>query len=139
MTSPWSLYLGVTIGGLLHHITILPSLVSTDAGGDIHFICHVTPQYHPFEVPYIFMGESCSQQITALENLVAIDILIFERKNASSKHECYKYLLPLKNLIDWVTTRSQPKKCTFWKSVQNENKTFLPLMTIETSWTKKVV
>ena len=127
MTSPWSLYLGVTIGGLLHHITILPSLVSIHASGDIHFTCHVTPQYHPFEVSCIFMGESCSQQITALDSLVAIGILIFKRKNASSKYESYKYLQPLKNLIDWVTTRSQPK------SVQNKKKTFLPLMKIETS------
>ena len=127
MTSPWSLYLGVTIGSLLHHISILPSLVSIHAGGDIHFICHVTPQYYPFEVSCIFMGESFSQQITALDSLVAITILIFKRKNASSKHESYKYLLPLKNLPDWVRTRSQPK------SVQNKKKTFLPIMKIETS------
>ena len=56
---------------LLHHISILPSLVFIQAGGDIHFICHVTPQYHPFKALCIFMGQSCFQEIAALESLVA--------------------------------------------------------------------
>ena len=60
------------------------------------------------------------------------------------KHESYKHVLPLKNLIDWVTTRWE-KKChnlknlNFEKKYSNFKKAFLPLMTIETSWAKKFV
>ena len=40
------------------------------AGGDMYFAYHVTPQDHFIEVPYIFMGESSLQQVTALKSSV---------------------------------------------------------------------
>ena len=49
-----------------------------------------------------------------------------EMKNASSKHEYYKYVLPLKNWVDWKTTRrekmSQSQKCRFWKKMPKNKK-----------------
>ena len=51
----------------------------------MYFICHVTPQNHSAEMPFISMGEISSQLVTTLISLVAIAILIVKRKNASWK------------------------------------------------------
>ena len=46
---------------------------------------HMTPQDHLIEVSSIFMGESPSQHVSTLKRLVAIDILVVKRKDASPK------------------------------------------------------
>ena len=86
--------------------------------------------------------------------LLIIGILIVSRKkNALSKTRTYKYVLPLKSWVDWITTRqakmSQPQKCmrNFEKKCPENKKHIFPLMItfynftlkIETSWAKKVV
>ena len=102
----------------------------------------------------VIMGEGSSQHVTTLKSLVTIGILIIKRKNAShQKHESYKYGMPLKNWVDWITTRRE-KNVANTKMVHFEKKcpeikktTYFPLMTtfynftlkIETSWTKKVL
>ena len=69
------------------------------------------------------------------------------------KHKSYKFVLPLKNWVDWITTR-QEEKCHNLKNVYFEKKCLkiflkkhiFPLMTIfygftrktETSWAKKI-
>ena len=68
------------------------------------------------------------------------------------KHEPYKYVLPLKNWADWITTRRekmpQCQKSKFWKKfVQNLKNIIVSLLTtfynfdlkIESGWAKKVV
>ena len=70
------------------------------------------------------------------------------------KHESYKYVLPLKNWVDWITTRQEKNVTTskmyiLRRSAQKLKKKqhIFPLMTncydftlkIETSWAKKVV
>ena len=95
-----------------------------------------------------YLWVSSSQYVTTLKSLVAIGVLIVKRKNVSS----YKYVVPLKNWVDWITTRrekiSQSQKCTLWKKSTPKLKHIIfPLMTtlynfalkIETSWAKKVV
>ena len=62
----------------------------------------------------------------------ATGILIVKRgKMLHQKHESYKYVLPLQNWVDWITTRrekmSQPEKCTFLKKASKNWKTlFFP-------------
>ena len=51
----------------------------------MYFICHVTKQDHSVEMSCVFMGESSLPHVTTLESLVAIEILIVKRKNASPK------------------------------------------------------
>ena len=67
------------------------------------------------------MGESSSQHVTTLKSLVTIVILIVRGKMLHQKNGSYKYVPPLKNLVDWTTTRqeklSQPQKCVFWEEV----------------------
>ena len=76
------------------------------AGGDMYFICHVTQQDHSVEMSCVFMGESPLPHVTTLKSLVIIGILIVKRKNASSKTS-YKYILTLKNWVDWITTKGE--------------------------------
>ena len=90
------------------------------AGGDMYFICHVTQQDHSVEMSCIFMGESSSSHVTTLNRLVTIGILIVKRKNASSKTS-YKYVVTLKNWVDWITTRRE-KNVTNTKMVHFEKK-----------------
>ena len=71
----------------------------------MYFTFHVTPQNHSFEMPYIFMGEIISQHVTTLKSLVTIEILIVRGKMLHQKRGSYKYVLPLKNWVDWTTTR----------------------------------
>ena len=52
--------------------------------------------------------------------MVTIDILIFKRKNASSKTS-YNYLLTPKNWVDWITNKQQ-KNIGTTKMVHFENK-----------------
>ena len=67
----------------------------------MYFIYYVTSQNHSIEVPYIFMGESCSHHATILEGLAAIGFLIVKRKKLHQKYEFYKSVQPLKN---WAGT-----------------------------------
>ena len=69
------------------------------------------------------------------------------------KHESYKYVLPLKNKVDWITASqektSQTQKWYIfrWSSHKLWKKYICPLMTtfynftfkVETSWAKKVL
>ena len=80
----------------------------------MHFICHMTPQNHSVEMSFIFMGNGTSQHVTNLKSLVTIGILIIWGKMLHQKCGSYKYVLPLKNWIDWTTTRRQ-------KNVTNSN------------------
>ena len=68
------------------------------------------------------------------------------------KHESYKYVLPQKKWVDWLTTRQEKnvtnsKMCILKKMCPKIKKIFFPLVTtfynfalkIETSWAKRVV
>ena len=78
------------------------------AGGDIYLMCPLTQQDHSVEMSCVFMGESSSPHVTTLKSFVIMGILIVKRKNASSK-TFYNYVLTLKHLVDWVTTRREKK------------------------------
>ena len=93
---------------------------TSSAGRDMYFICHVTQQDHFVHMPYVFLSEGSSPHITTLKNLMTISILKVKRKNASSKTS-YKYVLTLKNCVDWITTRRE-KNLTNTKIVHFENK-----------------
>ena len=71
-----------------------------DMGGDMCFIFHVTQQDHSVEMSCVFMGESSLQHVTTVKSLVAIGILIVRGKMLDQKHESYKYVVLLKNLVD---------------------------------------
>ena len=92
----------------------------------MYFICHVTPQGYSDVLSCILICESSSQHVTTLKNLLTIDILIVDRKMLHQKHESYKYLLPLKNWVNWLTTW-QKKKFTFWKEVPKNFKTYFSM------------
>ena len=109
----------------------------------MYFICHVTPQNHSVEISCIFMCESSSQHVTTLKSLVTIGILIVRGKMLHQKRESYKYVLPLKNWADWITTRREKNVTTskmyiLIRSVQKLKKhTFpiwLPCMTLLLKW-----
>ena len=98
------------------------------------------------------MCESYSQHVTTLESLVTIGILILRGKMLHQKRGSYKYLLPLKNWVDWTTTRREKNATTskmyiLARIAQKLKKHIFPLMTtfydfslkIETSWAKKDV
>ena len=93
---------------------------TSSAGRDMCFICHVTQQDHSIEISRVFMGESSLPHDTTLKSLVIIGILIVKTKNAPPKTS-YKYLLTLKNWVDWITTR-QEKNVTNTKMVHFEKK-----------------
>ena len=45
--------------------------------------------------------------------------MVAKMENASSKQKYYRYVLPLKNSVDWISTKwekktLQPQKCTLW-------------------------
>ena len=84
------------------------------------FICHLTQQDHSVEMSCAFMGESSSPHVTTLKSLVTIGILIFKRKNVSSKTS-YNYILTPKNWVDWITNKQQ-KNIGTTKMVYFENK-----------------
>ena len=90
------------------------------AGEDVYFIYHVTQQDRSFKMSCVFMAESSSLRITTLKSLVTIGILIVKMKNSSSKTS-YKYVLTLKNWVDWITTRRE-KNVTNTKMVHFEKK-----------------
>ena len=77
----------------------------------MYFVCHVTPQNHSAEMSCIFIGESSFQHVTTLKSLVTIGILIVWGKMFHQKRGSHKYVLPLKNWVDWTTT-SQEKNVT---------------------------
>ena len=118
----------------------------------MYFICHMTPQSRSVEISYIFTGESTSQHVTTLKSLVTIDILIVRGKMLHQKRESHKYVLPLKNWVDWTTTRREKNVTTskiyiLGRSTQKLKNTFFPLwlpsmtlvLKMETSWAKKDV
>ena len=70
------------------------------------FSCHVTQQDYSFEMSCAFVGETSLQHFTTLKSLVTTGILIVKRKSAPSKTS-YKYVLTLKNWVDWITTRRE--------------------------------
>ena len=78
----------------------------------MYFICHVTPQNHSVEISCIFMGESTSQHVTTLKSLVTIGILIVRRKMLHKKRGSYKYVLPMKNWVDWTNPRQEKNVTT---------------------------
>ena len=73
----------------------------------MYFICHVTPQNHSVEMLCIFMGESTLQHVTTLKSLVTIGILIVSGRMLHQKRGSYKYVLPLKNWVDWTNTKRE--------------------------------
>ena len=77
----------------------------------MYFICHMTPQNHSVEMSCKFMGESTLQHVTNLKSLVTIGILIVRGKMPHQKRRSYKYVLPMKNWVDWATN-SQEKNVT---------------------------
>ena len=104
-----------------------------DMGGDMCFICHAAQQDHSVEMSCVFMGESSLQHITTLQILVTIGIVIVRGKMLHQKHESYKYVVPLKNLVDQIITRREKnvtkmvhfrKKCPGIK----QKKTYFPLL-----------
>ena len=73
----------------------------SSAGGDMHLSCDPTRPLRR-DVMCIYGWElltACHDP----ESLVTIGILIAKRKNALSK-PFYKYVLTLKNCVDWITT-----------------------------------
>ena len=71
------------------------------------------------------------QHATTLKSLVIIGILIVKKKNASSKTWIYKYVLPLKNWVYWITTRQEKyittaKMYIFRRSAQKLKNIFSP-------------
>ena len=94
---------------------------TSSACKDMYIICHLTQQDHSVEMSCVFMGQSSSSHVTTLKSLVTITILIVRKKNASTKTS-YKYVLTLKNWVDWITAKRE-KKCpkyengTFWEEV----------------------
>ena len=118
----------------------------------MYFNCHVTPQNHSVEISCIYMGNSFSQNVTTLKSLVTIGILIVRGKILHQKYGSYSYVLPLKNWVNWTTTRREKNATTskmyiLRRSVQKLKNTFFPLMAtfydfalkIETSCAKKDV
>ena len=98
------------------------------------FICHVTPQDYSVEMSCIYVGESSLQHVTTLKSLVIIGILIVKRKILHQKQECYKYVLPLKNWVVWVTSRQEKyltssKMYILRRSAQKSKKNFLLMTT----------
>ena len=124
---------------LCHHLAYC-GVDTSSAGEDMYFICHVTEQDHSVEMSSIFMGEKSLPHVTTLKSVVTIGILIVKRKNASSK-KSYKYVLTLKNWVDWITTR-QEKNVTNTEMVYFEKKcpeivfkkTFFPLWLPSITW-----
>ena len=68
----------------------------------------------------------------------------------NQKHESYKYVLPLKNWVDWINTRQEKNVTTsemyILRRSSQKLKNIFPMTTfcnftlkIETSWAKKVV
>ena len=115
---------------------------TSSAGGDMYFICHVTQQDHSVEMSCVFMGESSSLHVTTLKSLVTIGILIVKRKNASSKTS-YKYVMTLKNWVDWIITRWEKnvrntKMADFLKTSPEIKKCIFPLMTTFYNFTPKM-
>ena len=119
---------------------------------DMYFIGHVTPQNQSVEMSCLFLCESTSQHVTTLKSLVTIGILIVEGKMLHQKRGTYKYVVPLKNWVDWRTTRQEKyitssKMHILGRSTQILKTTFFTLMTtfydfalkIKTSWAKKDV
>ena len=90
---------------LCHHLAYC-GVDTFSAGRDIYFICHMTEQDHSVEISCISMGDSSLPHVTTLKRFLTIGILIVKRKNAPSK-KSYKYLLTLKNWVDWISTRRQ--------------------------------
>ena len=128
--------------------------VDTSSGcKDMYIICHLTQKDHSVEMSCVFMGESSSPHVTTLKSLVTIAILIVRKKNASTKTSC-KYVLTLKNWVDWITAKRE-KNVPNTKMVHFEKKCpviffykhIFPLMTtfhnftlkLETNWDKKVL
>ena len=52
----------------------------SSASGNKCFICHMTLQDHPIEVPYKFIGESSSGYVNTLISLMTVGVLIFVKK-----------------------------------------------------------
>ena len=77
---------------------------TSSAGGDIYFICHVTPQDHSVEMSWIHIGESSLQHVTTLKSLVIIDVLIVKKKNASSKTQIL-YICTATEKLSWLDNR----------------------------------
>ena len=135
MTSCWSLGQRVMFGNLLHWVSALPSAVSVHlpAGRDMYFVCHVTPQDRIVGMSCIYMNESSLQHAATMKIWVIIGILIVKRKNASSKTRTYKYILPLKNWVDCITTRQEKNVATSKMHIMRRGvqklKNIFPLMT----------
>ena len=137
---------------LCHHLAYC-GVDTSSAGGDMYFTCHVTKQDQSVEMSCAFVGESSFPHVTTLKSVVTTCILIVKRKNTSSK-KSHKYVLTLKNWVDWITTR-QEENVTNTQMVYFEKKCpelffkkhIFPLMTtfynftfkMETSWAKKVL
>ena len=118
----------------------------------MYFICHMTAQNQSVDMSCIFMGESSSQHVTNLKSLVTIGILIVRGKMLHQKRGTYKYVLSLKNWVDWTITRREKNTTTskiyiLGRSAQKLKNIFFSLLTIfydfalkiETSWAKKAV
>ena len=101
---------------------------------DMYFICHETPHDHSDEMSCIYMGESSLQHVTTMKSLVSQAFWQLRGKMVHQKQKFYKHVLPLKNWVDWMTTR-QEKNITSLKmyilrrSVQKFLKNIFSLMT----------
>ena len=71
----------------------------------MYSLCRVTPHNHSVEMLCIFMGESSSQHVIILKNLATI--WESRGKMLYQKRGSCKSVLPLKNWIDWITTRPE--------------------------------
>ena len=105
------------------------------AGGVMYFICRVTQQDHSIEMSCVFMGESSSQHVTTLKDLVTIGKILHQ------KHESYKCVLPLKN---WAEKNVKLKNCTLSKYLEIKKHIFTLMTTfynfiikIEASWVEE--
>ena len=90
------------------------------AGGAMYFISRVIQQDPSVEMSCIFMGESSSQHVTTLKNLVTIGKILHQ------KHESYKCVLPLKN---WAEKNVKLKNCTLSKYLEIKKHIFTLMTT----------
>ena len=72
------------------------------ADGCMSFICHMIKQNHFVEMSSVFMGGSSSLHVPTLKILVTIGI-----HHAFLSKTSYKYILTLKNWVDWITTKRE--------------------------------
>ena len=116
MTSQWSLDQRVMLGA--SYTKSAPSLVwcwyILCRWRNVFYLPRDSTRPLRCDVIHVIYGWELSQHVFTLKRLVTIGIL-------DQKHESFKYVLPLKNWVNWITTR-QEKNGTTSKNVHFEKK-----------------